>query len=74
MMWPFKKSPPEEDWRRTDEERWATAETAGGYEKQHLEEKIVRFPDGATKWVRVHSNIYIPRTVVRIVKQKKGAA
>lgn len=69
-MWPFKKPPPKEDWRRTDEERRVTAETAGGYKKQHLEEKIVRFPDGAAKWVRVQSNIYVPRIIVRIVKQK----
>lgn len=49
-MWPFKKRLPEEDWRRTDEEKWAITETAGGYEKQRLMVKIVRFPDGATKW------------------------
>ena len=71
MMWPFKKSPSKEDWRITDEERWATTETAGGYKKQRLEEKIVRFPDGATKWVPVPSSVYVPRRVFRIVKQKR---
>lgn len=68
MMWPFKNAPPKEDWRLTDEQRWAVVETAGVYEKQRLMEKIVRFPDGATKWVPVQSNIRVPRKIFRIVK------
>lgn len=73
-MWPFKKSPPKEDWRVTDEERWHTVETAGGYKKQHLEQKIVRFPDGATKWVSVGSSPFYFRQLVRIVKVSESAA
>lgn len=69
MMWPFKKAEPGEDWRYTGEERWATGETAGDYEQQHLEAKVVRFPDGATKWVRRRSSVYFPRTVFRIAKR-----